>query len=362
MSLDSRLRRGLIELGEGFDPDADLVFEQVARRGASGLRTRRIAIAVLAVVALVGGVNAAAIVDAVTSIWRVERVERSDPVTSFPLRGTPVALLGSGDDLLVAVARGNEAAIVHVDRNTAARELVRFNGRLLDAAAADGTVWALVDTGSRRSLLRFDARNGELKKKVAVPSGESITAGFGAVWVLGIDERVTRFAGASLKRGRSVELDFSVLGMEAGAGGVWLDTTVGPVMRIDPVAVAITERYPKTDLEDVGSSGAWLSRSAGNGIKDLIRIDASTARGVAWGGVPQGSIVAATGERAWMLRPTPRGNEVVRLEEPGRLFATRVVIPDASLESPRVVDDVLLALDRSGPGVVLVDLDEFQDD
>lgn len=240
------------------------------------------------------------------------------------------------------------------------KELLRFKGRLLDVAVGEGSLWALVQGGGDRALLRIDPKKGAITKRQSVPLAHAITVGFGSAWMLAIDGDISRLDARSLKRTDGINAPGSVFRLEAGAGGVWLDTSNGPVMRIDPDAGVITERYPETHLESLGPSSAWLSRAGDGAVKDLIRVDIDSAQGTAWGGVPQRSVLAATEDKAWMLRSASGGDyEVVRLDEPGRLFATRTFVRRASLSSAQVVGDALIVLDRAGGSLIAIELTDL---
>ncbi len=358
MSLDSRLRRGLLEIGEGFDPGAAVSFGNILRRGERRIRTKRAALVSGAVGIFLVAVSAGAIVDAVRSAWR-DYNESSDPArraASLAVPGPPAGLVDEAGQLWTIVAERDGYALTRVEpRGGGSTKITRFDGGVVDLAAGEGALWVLLDHNGTR-LLRIDPASGVVEKSARLGSPRHVAVGAGSLW-LARDRAVTRVDPHSLLPSAVIRTEGPIERLEAGAGAVWVDPVSGPVLRIEPGDNAVTQRYSRTNLEALGATSAWLSRPAGAKLKDVIRVDAHTYQGVAWGAVDEDAILAATETGAWVLSSTRPGSySLGHLDEPGVIFATTIPLRGGDLSSPRVVGDTLFVVNRRDEEIVAIDI------
>ena len=358
MSLDSRLRRGLLEIGEGFDPAAAVSFPHILRRGERRARIKRIALVGGTAGALVLAVSAGAIVGAVRSAWRDynESNDQSKRVSSIAIQGRPAELVTEAGQLWTIVESGGPTVLTRVEpRGATSTEVARFEGAVVDLAAGEGHLWVL-ERGDQTRLLRIDPDSGAIERQVRVGSAHQVTIGAGSVWVA-VDRDVLRLDPSSLRRRGIVETPRQIDRIEAGAEAIWVDPVSGPVMRVEPAAHAITQRYLQTNLETLGDNAAWLSRPAGPKLKDVIRVDASTNQGVAWGAVGKDALLAGTEKGAWVVGSTRPGTySIGHLDKPGLIFATTIPLLGGDVSSPRVVGDTLYVLNRRDQEIVAIDV------
>ena len=353
MSLDSRLRRGLLEIGESFDPGAAVAFPQVLRRGERRARIKRVVLVGGTLWVLVLALSAGAIVDAVRSVWRNYN-ESNDParrVVTYAVPGPPDGLVAETGGLWTIVERGGRSVLTRVERRGGNTALARFDRTVVDLASGVGDLWVL----ERTRLLRIDPASGAVEMTTRVGAAQDVAIGAGSVW-LATGRWVTRLDASSLRRRGAIDIGRPIERLEAGAGAVWVDPTSGPVMRIEPRKNAVTQRYVRTDLEALGETSAWLSRP-GAQVKDVIRVDASTYQGVAWGAVENDSLLVATEKGAWVVSSTRPGTySLGHLDEPGRIFATTIPLVGGDMSSLRVVGDTLFVLNRRDREVIAIDI------
>lgn len=358
MSLDSRLRRGLLEIGEGFDPAAAISFPSLLRRGERRARIKRIGIVGGALVALVLAVSAGVIVDAVRSAWRDynESNDQSKRVLAIAIQGRPAELVAEAGQLWTIVEGGGPTTLVRVEpRGATSTEVAHFEGAVVDLAIGEGHLWVL-ERGDQTRLLRIDPDSGAIERTVRVGSAHQMTIGAGSVWIA-VGRDVLRLDASSLRDRGIVETSRPIERLEAGAGAVWIDPVSGPVMRIEPAANAITQRYLRTDLETLGDTAAWLSRPAGPKLKDVIRVDPSSRQGVAWGAVEKDALLAGTERGAWVVSSTRPGTySIGHLDKPGVIFATTIPLRGGDLTSPLVVGNTLYVLNRRDLELVAIDV------
>ena len=356
MSLDSRLRRDLLEIGEGFDPGAAISFPLVLRRGERRARTKRVGLVGGTLAAVVIALSAGTVIDAVRSAYRNYN-ESNDParrVVTLTVPGPPQGLVAESGGLFTIVERRGGPVLTRVERRGGSTALARFDGRVVDLAAGEGDLW-VIEKATRTRLLRIDPASGAIEKFAPVRSAHQVTVGGGSVW-LATGRNVTRLDVSSLRRIATIPTGGSIAKLEAGAGAVWVEPSAGAVMRIEPQRNSVTQRYVRTNLEALGETSAWLSRPAAK-VKDVIRVDAATYQGVAWGGIPKGSLLAATDKGAWVVSSKRPGTySLGHLDEPGRIFATTIPLVGGGLSSLSVLGDTVFVLNRRDREVVAIDI------
>jgi hypothetical protein len=179
----------------------------------------------------------------------------------------------------------------------------RAGPRPVDIAAGAGAVWVATGAGASdpittTAVARVDPRSlrvtatANLSRTpsrygpVASEGFPLLAVGAGAVWAIGVDNRIYRIDPASGHVVARIKVDARVHTLAAGAEGVWFlnwsDTTV---TRIDPATNRIAERIPiRSDgLAGiaVGGGSVWVT-SPGDGR--LWRIDHGRARAIDVGG------------------------------------------------------------------------------
>jgi serine/threonine-protein kinase len=205
-------------------------------------------------------------------------VERFDPATgrveaeSSRLSGRPVALVLAGADLWIAEAV-TDSVVEVTDRSL---KIVRS---LVLPAAPTGltvlghTVWVSSVIG--KNLTPIDDRTGLAGEPVGVIAGAvRVASGFGALWVTGTTDYVTRLlpSGAGNMAQSPLEIGLGPIGVATGAGSVWVaNANDGTVSRIDPSTLAVTTLHGVgADPLDVAVAGARVFVSSGTG--DTVQV------------------------------------------------------------------------------------------
>ncbi|MGN6406529.1 MAG: BTAD domain-containing putative transcriptional regulator, partial [Gaiellaceae bacterium] len=141
-------------------------------------------------------------------------------------------------------------------------------------AAGAGYLWVISDLPGRtgRSVSRIDVRDRHLASSISL--GRQTTAiayGYGSAWIGAYDPQasiawLSRVRPGS-KQVQSVELETAdgagPLAVAVGDGSVWVVTSRGNLLRVDPEDLQITHRIPMADeqpmLLAVGAGSVWTA-------------------------------------------------------------------------------------------------------
>jgi serine/threonine-protein kinase len=205
-------------------------------------------------------------------------VERFDPATgrleaeSTRLSGQPVALVLAGADLWIAEAVTN--SVVEVT----AQSLKIVRSVLLPAAPSDltvlgNTVWVSSVIG--KNLTPIDDQTGLAAKPVGVIAGAvRVASGFGALWVTGTTDYLTRLlpSGPGKMAQSPLKVGQGPIGVATGAGAVWVaNAKDGTVSRIDPSTLTVNTLHGvAADPLGVAVAGARVFVSSGTG--DMVQV------------------------------------------------------------------------------------------
>ena len=194
-------------------------------------------------------------------------------------------------------------------------------------AVLGGAVW--VTSASGNTLTPIDAASGVAGTPIAVPSGaDRVAAGFGALWVTGGTDRLTRVVpsppGVGTPRQSTVTVGPGPIGVAIGAGAVWVADAEGEsVSKVDPTSLRVVE------LERIGttrSSVAVADRRVyvGFGSSQALRmVSPSPGSEVLDVGTDPGALLAV-GPDVWVAGADP--GRVLSVSAPG---ATRVSTGDS---------------------------------
>jgi hypothetical protein len=157
------------------------------------------------------------------------------------------------------------------------------------------TVWA----ASFRAISRINPRTSELVPGTSAVWGR-LAYGFGSIWTIGLERRLTRLAPVTLRPQATVELSFGLVDVTVGDGSVWLPDERGhQVWRVDPARNVVEDTYDvggRTVAVAVGAGAVWAPSDDGA----LVRIDPTTGETerIDVGGAPTG--VAVGGGLVWV--------------------------------------------------------------
>jgi YVTN family beta-propeller protein len=211
------------------------------------------------------------------SVWSADcisgEVKRIDPRTLHVVAHIQASPADS-EGLIATDANG--VWIVAQDSLTGATFLGRINPKTntiaarirvpegsVAAATGFGSVW--VTTAGSDTVERIDPHTGQVIGTITVHDGPRfLAAGEGAVWVLNqSDGSVSKIDPVADRVASTIAADVPGSGgcIAAGLGGVWVSVPGTPLVRIDPRADAVTERYTGEggDCLSTGFGSVWLS-------------------------------------------------------------------------------------------------------
>jgi YVTN family beta-propeller protein len=173
---------------------------------------------------------------------------RFDPASgqvtqSLHLAGRPDAMLFSGNFLWVAEMDSNLVVAVNPLTLDVVRSVNVPTGPS-GLAVLGSDVWVSSVTNSE--VTPIDVATGTLGTPVQVLSGAvRVAAGFGALWVSGSADQVTRIVPATGDQGtpaqRATTVGQGPLGITTGDGSVWAANSLsGTVSQIDPTTLSVT--------------------------------------------------------------------------------------------------------------------------
>ena len=164
---------------------------------------------------------------------------------------------------------GPRQEVIRIDVASGSRETVRTSPVLM-IAYGEGALWAL--TGESDTIERIDPTTSALAESIPLGRiGEAgtgwryrVAAGEGAIWVLApaslwrIDPTTSRVTG-------SVPLGHTEDGssLATGGGAVWIATSQGVLLRVDPKSQTVTGRITLGTL--IYPADAWDSVAVGEG-------------------------------------------------------------------------------------------------
>ena len=174
--------------------------------------------------------------------------------------------------VFVCNCHGGREAVIRIDPATTSVEAVRRRAAQM-IVYGEGALWALTRSlatieqidPDERSIATIPARTNRRDQWLALPHGNRR----GAIWVLApaslwkIDSTTKRFVG-------SVPLEHSEEGSSilTGAGAVWVVTSEGTVLHVDPDSQAVAKPIPlgtliypahPSDTLAVGEGAVWVA-------------------------------------------------------------------------------------------------------
>lgn len=161
---------------------------------------------------------------------------------SAHLSGPPTAMVIDGSGLWVTDSVDNEVLEFDARSLHVVRTVTVPNGPSTLVVLGD-TVWVGSYDGS--NLTPVDARTGVVGTPISVLAGVvRVAAGFGALWVTGAVDVLTRIVpprdSASAPVQRAVTVGPGPIGVATGAGSVWVaDSRGAEVSRVDPVTLRV---------------------------------------------------------------------------------------------------------------------------
>ncbi len=318
------------------DPALELPVRGDVAAGPARLHTRRRPSPILAGAAIL--LLAAAATTAVSLLVRgkpgvkpitevaANSVAVIDPKTNrlvgqVPVGSRPIAVaFGDG---AVWVANAEDETVSRIDPKT--RRVVKTIGMTVtDLAVDDGSVWVV--SGSDGTLTRIEARSGavqetlDLRGSQLVPNATlAVAAGGGDIWVTSTGGQVLRIDPATDATVARITVRPGPLAITFGEGAAWVGT-LGAIQRIDQrtntVTVSISPEGTPLGVA-VGAGAVWAAIGSN---ATVWRIDASTgsvvktipvgreARGIAVAG---GEVWLANSADGTVSRIDPQTNNVV---------------------------------------------------
>jgi streptogramin lyase len=173
---------------------------------------------------------------------------RFDPATgvvqqSLHLAGRPDAMLFGGGDLWIAEMDSNLVVAVNPATMRVVQSVSVPPGPS-GLAVLGSDVW--VASVSANEVTPIDEASGTLGTPVQILAGAvRVAAGFGALWVSGSADLVTRVVPAAGDQGppaqRATTVGQGPIGITTGNGSVWVANSLsGTVSQIDPTSLAVT--------------------------------------------------------------------------------------------------------------------------
>jgi len=161
---------------------------------------------------------------------------------SAHLSGPPTAMVIDGSGLWVTDSVDNEVLEFDAQSLHVVRTVPVPNGPSSLVVLGD-TVW--VGSYDANNLTPVDARTGVVGTPITVLAGVvRVAAGFGALWVTGAVDGLTRIVpptdSASAPVQRALTVGQGPIGVATGAGSVWVaDSRGADVSRVDPVTLRV---------------------------------------------------------------------------------------------------------------------------
>lgn len=271
-----------------------------------------------------------------SKLWLVNRgaetisrylLPHDKPTTTFSAGSTPYAVAADPDGnawvsntnptvtWILHTATGNGTAAVPLDKKEIPVPLPRAGAE----AYGGGYLWVIPGPFTGHAGYDRVALIGVSSHRVAqtIPVGRETTAiayGFGSAWIGTYDSRDSiawlSVVGPGSNRPRHLRLEagdgWGPLAIAVGEGNVWVLTSAGTVMKIDPETLEIVDRVPLSAkhpaLLAVGAGYVWTANLADH---SLSQISPRTGRGVVRT-VPLGSFgstscgLAATHDVVWV--------------------------------------------------------------
>jgi class 3 adenylate cyclase/streptogramin lyase len=286
--IEGEVRLFAVKDVDGLEVAEPLDVEEAAerRRGIAPATGRR--------AGLMAGALAAALAAAVVGIWALGRDGASPPGEEATAPRFVVEL----DPQTGSMRQRFDVP------NPGRPERVRFGTAM---AAGQGAVWIEDTTAYTPTVLRVDPRNGEIRP-VIVRTGPgtfslSLATGFDVVWVS--TDQLIKINPATYDFRTIMKIPLSAAGGTALAidrKQLWIGTTRGRLLRIDPSGEVTAERTVAQGIEliAVSSEGVWVvDQFAGT----VLRIDPVSLRAVGDPVPFSGSIdaIEVLGEHIWVL-------------------------------------------------------------
>ena len=144
-----------------------------------------------------------------------------------------------------------------------------------DVAIGSGTVWVALQ--SEDEIRRLDAATGTLLDQIPLPDPTALAVDGETLWAANADGRLYSIvAGTGGARVRATTA--MVTRIRVGQGGVWLMTSDGKVLRLDPrtgrIEVQVPGNFQAADLA-VAAEGVWVYDQRRGAV---LRIDPATNR------------------------------------------------------------------------------------
>ena len=190
------------------------------------------------------------------------------------LAGRPAAMVLDGGDLWIAQMVDNE--VVEVDARTlhVVRSVAVGQGPS-GLAVLGHSVW--VSSVVAGEVTPIDTSSGTAGTPIAVAGGSvRIAAGFGALWVTGTKDTLTKVVpsagGVGAPAQTAVTVGQGPIGVAAGAGSIWVaDAEGNTVSQVDPTSLRVTTlKGVGDDPLSVGESGGQVY--VGSGTAQTVKV------------------------------------------------------------------------------------------
>ena len=238
-------------------------------------------------------------------------------VVAIGLAISGLLLLGDGDGSQgggTRVGNGARVSVLALDANTGKVITERTDEAFTEhlwriLSVEDGSLWQATET----SLVRRDPVTGAIQDTIPIPSWKALDGGFGYVWAAnpfspGLTEidRISPLSGQT----QSMRVNGDMVDMRTGNGAVWLLTTDGKLLKIDPISRKVVDTY-ETGAVNPGfvvpiGGYIWICECESGHI---AQFDPRTGQIVQRLNLPQHGFIfgvdstSADGERVWLLDP-----------------------------------------------------------
>jgi DNA-binding beta-propeller fold protein YncE len=205
---------------------------------------------------------------------------------------------------------------------------IRLAGAPSDVQVGDGSVWAAVGGSNGGEVIRFSPSTNLVVASIRLP-GLAVTdysrlaIGREAVWLTSTRGLVVRIDPRTNRVVRMLHVDAPAVAVAIGAGSVWVETT-GPLLRIDPRTNRVVARIGRigTSAGPVATAGRFVWLINGSGQPSLLRLDSRSGRIATV--IKQGPVAVDVASRAgavWVAADQP--SEALEIDaSSGRIIRT----------------------------------------